>query len=155
MNIGDRIKMPCYVSPSGKHKPWRGPNPAPIGAPEEYGTVIGLNPCEVRLDNGQQGPALESSLTPLSANAAAMNPPPYVKVQFPPITGTSVAKGTPVYVPPTKPVQPIYDSKVQHPAGGGVCCKRCHDINPYAEPNQPDGSFLCRACRQDPYRFSL
>lgn len=33
------------------------------------------------------------------------------------------------------------------PSGKGCTCKQCKDHNPYAEANQPDGSFICRACR--------
>jgi hypothetical protein len=32
-------------------------------------------------------------------------------------------------------------------SANGCTCKQCKDHNPYAEPNQPDGSFVCRACR--------
>lgn len=30
-----------------------------------------------------------------------------------------------------------------------VCvCKKCNEQNEYAEPNQPDGSYLCVSCRR-------
>lgn len=29
----------------------------------------------------------------------------------------------------------------------GVICKRCNARNVYAEPNRPDGSYLCFECR--------
>ena len=32
-------------------------------------------------------------------------------------------------------------------APAGVCCKRCHALNGWAEPNQKDGSYLCFECR--------
>lgn len=33
----------------------------------------------------------------------------------------------------------------------GLGCKRCHDFNSFAEPNQPDGSYVCFSCRQGGY----
>lgn len=37
-----------------------------------------------------------------------------------------------------------------------VRCKQFADVDlngrPYAEPNQPDGTYKCRACRENPYR---
>lgn len=41
-------------------------------------------------------------------------------------------------------------SKPSHPApkaSSGVSCKRCNSKNDFAEPNQPDGSYLCFECR--------
>lgn len=29
----------------------------------------------------------------------------------------------------------------------GVVCKRCNDLNPFAEPNQADGTYTCFGCR--------
>jgi hypothetical protein len=30
-------------------------------------------------------------------------------------------------------------------------CKKCKQPFTYAEPNQPDGTFICYGCRQNPY----
>lgn len=38
---------------------------------------------------------------------------------------------------------------------GGASCKNCSDFVPYAEPNRPDGSFVCYLCRSDPFRMSF
>lgn len=37
-----------------------------------------------------------------------------------------------------KPVAPTPTSQL---------CKKCNDLNEFAEPNQPDGSYLCFGCR--------
>lgn len=29
----------------------------------------------------------------------------------------------------------------------GMCCKKCRELFPYAEPNQKDGSLICYKCR--------
>jgi len=34
----------------------------------------------------------------------------------------------------------------------GLFCAHCHEFYDMAEPNQPDGTLLCWACRRDPYR---
>lgn len=34
----------------------------------------------------------------------------------------------------------------------GRKCDRCGEFYMMAEPNQPDGSFLCWACKNNPYR---
>lgn len=31
--------------------------------------------------------------------------------------------------------------------GNGCVCPKCGELYPYAEPNQPDGSFKCWSCR--------
>lgn len=31
----------------------------------------------------------------------------------------------------------------------GATCKRCEDFNEFAEPNQPDDTFLCYRCRHN------
>ncbi len=30
----------------------------------------------------------------------------------------------------------------------GCICTKCHELFPYAEPNQPDGSLICYSCRK-------
>lgn len=157
-NTGDRVRIPCYVSSSGHNKPWARGSKPPTGAPEEEGVVYSLNPPTIILDSGVMGPAELAYAIPVGAAAAAM--PKIVA----PNGGTGHAftpkapmgfQTTKVYTPPIKATKPIYSGPVSHPIGGGVCCKQCRDINPYAEPNQPDGSFLCRQCRQDPFRFRM
>jgi hypothetical protein len=34
----------------------------------------------------------------------------------------------------------------------GIKCSRCKDFFGMAAPNQDDGTFLCKACIQNPYR---
>lgn len=34
------------------------------------------------------------------------------------------------------------------PQGMQCAVKVCRDLNPYAVPNQPDGTYICRSCRQ-------
>jgi hypothetical protein len=34
----------------------------------------------------------------------------------------------------------------------GMKCSRCRDFFGMAAPNQKDGTFLCRACKENPYR---
>lgn len=34
----------------------------------------------------------------------------------------------------------------------GLKCDRCQDFYTMAEPNQPDGGFLCWSCRVNPWR---
>lgn len=34
----------------------------------------------------------------------------------------------------------------------GSKCKICTDWFQYAEPNQEDGTFICRSCKLNPYR---
>ena len=43
---------------------------------------------------------------------------------------------------------PVEKSKYQVPTiREPVICKRCGDLNAYAEPNQKDGSYKCFSCR--------
>lgn len=35
-------------------------------------------------------------------------------------------------------------------AGMRCAAKHCNEFNPYAEPNQPDGKFICFSCRSIP-----
>lgn len=44
----------------------------------------------------------------------------------------------------TEAVEPIAKPTIVVPQ----VCKRCNEGNPWAEPNQPDGSFLCFSCRR-------
>lgn len=30
----------------------------------------------------------------------------------------------------------------------GCICKKCGEMYPYAEPNQPDGTMICYSCRK-------
>jgi hypothetical protein len=37
------------------------------------------------------------------------------------------------------------------PQPAGCSCVKCQDFNNYAEPNQPDGKFICWRCRSTPF----
>lgn len=39
------------------------------------------------------------------------------------------------------------EGKIELKNSSGCSCKECKDYNPYAEPNQVDGSFICRSCK--------
>jgi hypothetical protein len=48
------------------------------------------------------------------------------------------------------PVKPgkVWEETVTKPqAVTGVVCRECKDKNDFAEPNQPDGSYICFGCR--------
>lgn len=34
----------------------------------------------------------------------------------------------------------------------GRSCEKCEEFSEYADSNQPDGGFVCYACRQNRYR---
>lgn len=42
------------------------------------------------------------------------------------------------------PIVPIEPPKKK---SNGSTCVKCKEFNPYAEPNQKDGSFKCFSCR--------
>jgi len=48
-------------------------------------------------------------------------------------------------------VSPIQIAKIVSQMDG-LKCDRCQDFHLMAEPNQPDGGFLCWSCRKNPYR---
>jgi hypothetical protein len=37
--------------------------------------------------------------------------------------------------------------KEKEKVSDGCSCKKCGELYPYAEPNQPDGSLVCYSCR--------
>lgn len=49
-------------------------------------------------------------------------------------------------------VMPYYDSPVilgEKPVAKPICvCHKCGEQNEYAEPNQPDGRYVCVSCRR-------
>lgn len=43
---------------------------------------------------------------------------------------------------------PVVVQKPKHKSNGNGCnCTKCGEAFPFAEPNQPDGSFKCWSCR--------
>lgn len=43
------------------------------------------------------------------------------------------------------------EEKKSHINMDGMFCKKCKQFINFAEPNQPDGSLICYACRSNPY----
>ena len=41
-------------------------------------------------------------------------------------------------------------SKASASVGGMTCSGACHEFNEYAEPNRPDGTYVCYSCRRRP-----
>ena len=49
-------------------------------------------------------------------------------------------------------IEALIQSKLKRQDPDGLVCQRCKLFYNFAEPNQPDGSLICYACRNDPYR---
>lgn len=49
--------------------------------------------------------------------------------------------------PPTVPVTPKAAVSPSVSLSDGMHCKKCNEKNEYADPNQPDGTYVCYGCR--------
>lgn len=68
----------------------------------------------------------------------------WISVPFPPPMYTytiGAGGGASTTEVPTKPVPKSYKD--------GCTCKKCKEVYPYAEPNQPDETLICYACRME------
>lgn len=77
--------------------------------------------------------------------------PEYVKLMTPgDAYGYWVSKDTPVkmVVSVTGTRRSAVMQVVEIPKGMHCCRSDCRSFNEYAEPNQPDGKFICYSCRQ-------
>lgn len=149
MDIGDRIEIPVYISPSGKARPWsRTTAPAP-GTPKEQGEVVSITPPQVAMDNGILGPFEPSYATVIvhPASVPVGTPRGFVVTAQGPAGSYKTKAATPL----SAKVSPIYEP-VANPTSGGVCCQRCRELNPYVDPGPKP--YTCYACREDPYRFA-
>lgn len=48
----------------------------------------------------------------------------------------------------------LIENNSKDPKNDGINCKFCKDWFHMAEPNQPDGYFICRDCKSRPWRNS-
>jgi hypothetical protein len=49
---------------------------------------------------------------------------------------------------PTQTFTNVPPTNVSRGSGMQCAVQVCRDLNPYAEPNQPNGTYICRSCRQ-------
>lgn len=49
-------------------------------------------------------------------------------------------------------MESFFESRRKERGSDGLLCSNCKQFYDFAEPNQPDGSLICYACRTNPYR---
>lgn len=61
-------------------------------------------------------------------------------------TGSTIAST--YYIPCSIAASEETDTVADPIASNGCSCARCKEFNEYAEPNQPNNTFVCYACRE-------
>lgn len=101
--------------------------------------------------NSQQcaGVLTGQSYTIITGSGGASNANNSVHIPATPSTNGQVLSYTGSgWIPFTIISPSVPNEPVKQAVSAGCSCSKCKDFNEYAEANQPDGSFICYACRQ-------